>query len=309
MINLLASRSQFDSVAKQIAADMNANFIYFSKHNSPRYAADFIEREVTRLGFTFPVNKSLLKKSPEEAQACALARCFDVSWWRRQMLKSRARNIERTNIELGLVNRNTGLYISEDMFQEKCVQARCNKDVLESLEIENELGEILSLSDVVDSSMSNPRLRRTELMVRLSGFEKIADELGHQGVFLTLTTPSKYHAYHSKPCQPNSKYQNLSPLDGQRHLNILWQRARAKLKRNNIEIYGFRIVEPHHDGTPHWHLLLFSAQENISPLLDTLREYALAEDADEPGANKHRFKVFWSSPTGHFPLRQFIVDR
>ncbi len=61
---------------------------------------------------------------------------------------------------------------------------------------------------------------------------------------------------------------------------------RAKLKRDNLEVYGlrftvygFRIAEPQHDGTPHWHLLLF------------MPHYAMQTDGNEPGAQQHRFKA------------------
>lgn len=38
----------------------------------------------------------------------------------------------------------------------------------------------------------------------------------------------------------------------------------AALKRWNAPVYGFRVCEAHHDGTPHWHLLLFLCARKIA---------------------------------------------
>ncbi|WBA15132.1 replication endonuclease [Salinivibrio proteolyticus] len=64
---------------------------------------------------------------------------------------------------------------------------------------------------------------------------------------------------------------------------------RAKLQREDVRFYGFRVVEPQHDGTPHWHLLLFVEPAHYDTLITTMRDYALREDGDETGAEQHRF--------------------
>ncbi|OIQ64908.1 bacteriophage replication protein A [mine drainage metagenome] len=50
------------------------------------------------------------------------------------------------------------------------------------------------------------------------------------------------------------------------------------------------MAEPHQDGTPHWHLLLFTHPDNIPQVRVIMQHYALEEDGDEPGAQEHRFK-------------------
>ncbi len=57
--------------------------------------------------------------------------------------------------------------------------------------------------------------------------------------------------------------------------------ARAKLAREELGVYGIRVVEPHHDGTPHWHLLLFMQPGAEPRVTGILREYAEAESPEE----------------------------
>lgn len=53
------------------------------------------------------------------------------------------------------------------------------------------------------------------------------------------------------------------------------------LKRWNAPVYGFRVCEAHHDGTPHWHLLLFMRPEDRNRVIGILQRYALTDDHEE----------------------------
>lgn len=147
--------------------------------------------------------------------------------------------------------------------------------------------------DLAKRGVSNLVNRRNELMTRLAGFEGVAKDAGDIGVFYTLTAPSKYHSYTAKPCKPNPnpKYAGFSPAETQTYMNGVWRRIRAKLHRQGIKPYGFRVVEPHHDGTPHWHMLFFIQPEHESSLTNIIRDYALEECPNERGAQKSRLKV------------------
>ncbi|CAK8738300.1 hypothetical protein SODG_001999 [Sodalis praecaptivus] len=46
-------------------------------------------------------------------------------------------------------------------------------------------------------------------------------------------------------------------------------------------LFGLRVAEPHHDGTPHSHLLVFARPEDLPRILDILRDYAMAADCEE----------------------------
>ncbi|VTN10959.1 Bacteriophage replication gene A protein (GPA) [Raoultella terrigena] len=117
------------------------------------------------------------------------------------------------------------------------------------------------------------------------GFENICNELGYVGEFYTLTAPSKYHAT-TKAGYRNSKWNGASPADTQSYLTGLWARIRAKLHREEIRIFGIRVAEPHHDGTPHWHMLMFMLPEDVERVRHIIRDYAWEEDRHELRSDK-----------------------
>lgn len=168
-------------------------------------------------------------------------------------------------------------------------QKRRNKRALEQCILVNELGQEYTLQEFAENSLANPSNRRAELMVRIRGTEEISKTLDHGAVLYTITAPSRMHAKLSKSGQANIKYDGTSPLEAQKYLTKLWSQIRVQLARDGLDYYGFRVVEPHHDGTPHWHLLLFMNKQTIRSITRVLREYAMREDCNEKGAAKHRF--------------------
>lgn len=69
----------------------------------------------------------------------------------------------------------------------------------------------------------------------------------------------------------------------------LFSKIRTAFKDAGLQVYGVRVVEPHHDATPHWHMMLFTSKKQRQQVIDIMRRYAMAEDGDERGAAKNRF--------------------
>lgn len=226
-----------------------------------------------------------------------LKRVCEAHWWSKRIKRLQRRGYEKLVRELGQVSRKRGLYVSEMNFQRRAQQHKKNMAVLESLVAINESGQEYLLSELAKLGVSNPAIRRAELMVRLRGLEELANaEAGmYQGLFITLTCPSKYHAYHENGRRVHT-FCGACPAESQQYLQKLWERVRAKWARLGIHPFGLRVAEPHHDGTPHWHLLLFFPIELVSLGVEVFRSYAMQEDGDEPGAERHRFEVVKIDP-------------
>jgi hypothetical protein len=216
-----------------------------------------------------------------------IARSVDRVWWTRAIRKSHARRFEHVAIQLGFVGIKAGPYISNESAMRQRERNRQNAKLMESRELQNDLGQTFTVAELAALGVANKAIRRGELMTRIRGFEEVAQDLKHVGMFWTITCPSKFHAVGGE----NDRYEGFTPREAQAYLVRVWALIRAKLHRQGIRPYGFRIAEPHTDGCPHWHLLLFVAPEHALRMQRIITLYARYEDPHEPGAKKNRVKL------------------
>lgn len=243
------------------------------------------------------IEPSFIKEIPDSSDMEALLkRSINPSWWLRQLRRVQNRDIEIMARHLNLVSSAKQPYVSDLNHQRHQQQKLEQRSYLENMVAENELGDNFLLVELHDVSVSNPRIKHAELMARCRGFEEIAKSLSHESMFITMTCPSKYHRAFGKGGEPNPNYKGAIVTDCQKYLQDVWAKIRANLDRQDIRVYGFRVAEPHHDGTPHWHMLLFVEPEKIQALNSTFFNYCLAEDGDEKGALENRVKFIRIDP-------------
>ncbi|MBT0962054.1 replication endonuclease [Denitromonas sp. IR12] len=236
-----------------------------------------------RAGFRWPSGAPL---------AAVTARMTDAGWWRRMLRKHIGRGVDQSARELGMVHRRAGLYCADETVRWHADQTRRNRMMLEGQEAVNQFGDTFGLDELADKGLAKAANRRADLMVRIRGFEDYAREHGHVGIFITWTAPSAYHP-RTADGRANPRYiDGSTPRDAHALISRQWDKARAKLGHMGIHRYGFRVVEPHHDGTPHWHMLVFVAPENLDALVSVLAKYARAPEPQEmttPAARRARF--------------------
>lgn len=223
---------------------------------------------------------------PEEVTP-AIMRMQTEKWWKGRLRRVAASWREHLQIALANVSKKHTPYASSMNVSEWREQKRRTREFLKGMELEDEEGNRISLIDKYDGSVANPAIRRCELMTRIRGFENICNAMGFVGDFYTLTAPSRYHAT-IKTGHRNRKWNGASPADTQRYLCSVWQKIRAKLHRDEIRIFGIRVAEPHHDATPHWHMLMFMRPEHVDRVREIMRDYAWQEDSGELTTDKAR---------------------
>lgn len=208
-------------------------------------------------------------------------RLQDPAWWRRRLRSGMNLKLEKSAIDLGLISKRKQIYTSDDGVARRLLSKKRLAAALEMTILENELGESFNLKELADKSTANPAIRQVELIKRIVGFDQIAQDLGHAGEFVTLTAPSRFHARLAASGESNPKYAGAYPRETQDYLCKTWARIRAELARTGIKVYGFRIAEPHHDATPHWHLLLFMPMADVKTFRAIVAKHAVREDRRE----------------------------
>lgn len=222
----------------------------------------------------------------------AIRRMLCERWWLRRLRRSHGRRCDGAAICAGVVKRGLWLYASQDGVERRGAQRRRNARAIGRAVVECDAsGESLALAEVVEGSNANPEVKRAELMTRIKGCDAVAAENGDVCEFWTLTAPSRFHAQRiiGERAIVNPSFSGATPKDGQKYLSKVWARARAAWKRRGLAVFGLRTAEPHHDATPHWHLICYGPAEELRLARQLLRRYAMQDCGWEDGAKKHRF--------------------
>ena len=244
-----------------------------------------------------------IEKFTTEHADIGLARLLCEKWWLRKLRKVHRQKHEEIAIACGVVHSGTQCYVSNDTYKYFERRQQESLKVLGDMVAYNEESDQeVPLLSLIEKSVSNPKIRRHELMTRMRGCEDFAKEQDHVGLFITLTAPSKCHPTSSRKLKgeksiiANPKYNGVTPDETNRYLNNVFARIRSALDKLNIKPYGFRVVEPHEDETPHQHYMLFCTDKQKQTIIDMFYHYGLQIDGNEAGAKKHRVTVVKMDP-------------
>lgn len=283
--SVVLDNDDIDQVSKVIALNTKKAIDQALLHSLER-AVEVAQQRVEKHGLLWDENATT-EEGVRKKQWLGICRASDPLWWRHQLKKKYRRQVEGVLRESGCVVKRRAPYVSDWALTQWRSSQIANREILAGLFAESSEGDQLTLLECSDASVSNPVNRRNELMTRVRGIEEIAKALDLAGMMLTLTAPSKYHAYHFSG-EENEKFNGSTPRQVMENLNQTWILIRAALAKADIKALGLRVCEPHHDGTPHFHFLLFVNKAEAEKLWEIFREYALREDRDEQGAEKHR---------------------
>ena len=239
------------------------------------------------VAFTLSRDMALPQAQHNDGLAWRLA---SPKWWSRRLITKAKRHNESLLIHAGKVQKVSSAYCSEHAANDMAYKDSMSEKWLKEMMIESEMGDKISLYEAWRTSVSNPWNRFSEMIVRLKGLEAYALSRGDKAVFVTITAPGAYHSHFSNGYK-NPNYNGCDPRETHQHLMAIWQKVRAQFAKHHLVIYGMRIVEPHHDGTPHYHLIVFAKSYSIDRAVSLMRKYFIEEDRDELVNTSVRFQA------------------
>ncbi|EKC4589119.1 replication endonuclease [Salmonella enterica] len=231
------------------------------------------------------------KKLTLEQLKIAISKMLSVRFWARHFRTFTRRWREHLYIAVGDVRRQRSVICSPQWVQHWLASRKRGREIMAETDLEDEeTGETLPLLSAVDASVSNNEKRRAEMLTRVKGLEELAaldhmsQDSDYVALFFTWTAPQQYHAW-LETGRRNRKWNGASPRETQRYFTRTFKNFSTALTRRDIHIFGMHVTESHHDGTPHWHGILFVRREQEATLRDVFEGYANAENcsAHRPG--------------------------
>ncbi|MFV0927060.1 replication endonuclease [Pseudomonas palmensis] len=201
-------------------------------------------------------------------------------FWRRSLEKKA--NEERLNFEArnAIVGGNpksanapTQNYCSNETLHREQIKRKDSEEKLSRYKVINTITK--EEESLLSIALSNEKNRINELYFTAKSLEKLAIEKEFKWIFVTLTAPPKYHP---NPIKGRRSYDPSVGIKGSHeYIKLLWVQIRSLLNERGVKAspdhyFGFRTVEPHKDGSIHWHLLIFANKDIQKMLTDAILE-------------------------------------
>ena len=135
---------------------------------------------------------------------------------------------------------------------------------------------------------STSQKRAAKLYVRALGLEEYCTKVGLKGFFVTLTLPGSYHP---NPSSGKNSWVGATPVEGHDEIHRKWRIVQREVNRKFGKLFGIRVEEPHEDGCPHWHLLVYVDPAHESAFRQIIGRYfgsdtAAKVDAIDPAKGR-----------------------
>lgn len=203
-----------------------------------------------------------------------LSRLSDARFWRRCIRVILLREREHFYMRLHLVGQGAEAYVSDVQLSSRLAQLKrqaqwMKETVLVPRYLSPEDAErgLLTLEQVA----SSPRTRFAKLYAFVKAMDAISIEQGLATAMLTLTLEPQWHP---NPSHGTNSWNGASPRAAHQSMATRWQSILRDLDRMGVGVSGLRVVEPHKDGCPHWHLwLLYRPGAEQSILLTVMRYF------------------------------------
>ncbi len=135
-----------------------------------------------------------------------------------------------------------------------------------------------------------------EILATAKGLGDLADAARMTPRLITVTVPEHMHPTTTagtagRVRRANPGWDQSTPRDVMRWLTNRWQRLRSALNRRSIQTHWLRATEPHMDGTPHYHLVMWAEDQHWPEIQRLFRHYFEAGAAASQARQKRGVQI------------------
>jgi len=172
---------------------------------------------------------------------------IEVKFWQKKILLTIRQNRELLSYRLGLISENALQYCTDECVDENKNDVKKREEFAKTLVIANtQTGEYFP----ANQSISAKSQSYSENVCLLNELNKYSIKHDLEVALVTITVPPSMHMSYQKKSV-------FSPSDVHNYILKRWQKYTSQTTQWTTPCFSFKVIEPHDDGTPHWHVMMF----------------------------------------------------
>jgi hypothetical protein len=210
---------------------------------------------------------------PGSTLEAQFARMSDARFWRRGIRVILLREREHFFMRMHLIHKLREAYVSDTQLSNRLAQLKRQREWMREtvllpryLAPGEDVEDLLTLEQVATS----PRTRFAKLYTFVKAMDVLAVDAGLSAAMVTLTLEPEWHP---NPSNGNCSWNGATPREAHQSIAARWQSVLRDLDRFGVGVSGLRVVEPHKDGCPHWHVWLLYKPEAMQTIMETVMRY------------------------------------
>lgn len=186
-------------------------------------------------------------------------RSDQVALNKNNIAKRFVRFIKKLQLNVEMNSKGIKYYVGDSTHKFRVQQNEINQEFLAKQFFRTEKGKLRPISEIADRAVQ----MRSEIYLEMKAADDICQKHGMTWMMVTITLPGQFH---SNPRAGKNSWQLGTEIDDcLDFFRLRWNNMRkfiSKKKNSHLKFsektgFGFKIIEPHLDGTPHWHIMLY----------------------------------------------------
>jgi len=185
---------------------------------------------------------------------------IEVKFWQKKILLTIRQNRELLSYRLGLISENALRYCTDECVDENKNDVKKREEFAKTLVIANtQTGEYFP----APPSHSLKSQSYFENVCFLNELNQYAIKHDLEVALVTITVPPSMHMSYQKKS-------TFSPSAVHNYILKRWQKYSSQSTQWTTPCFSFKVIEPHDDGTPHWHVMMFYTKKKQKDHQDAL---------------------------------------